>query len=334
MANFEDFLEMFNNEELDVKKYFGDYQVWFNLLNKRGLIDDIDPHNAGDGDVWQNDYFLWLYNNDKPKYYYWMNKIMGDVIVEDGKAFWQGDRSDLAQLFCDGRRYDMSQDTVEKILSHEGDIWDSYSNTTDDVYRDVIEELNSKNIERLKEYIIDELKGKRLSPETEEMESIATEQGHNDYWEMNTDVVARIIDDEESMNSLLDDELPDLRSELFSIHSNAYNSAYETSVYDEVFNELKEYFDMDNGKWVMVNHPYKQNTQIDKFRVPILNFEERINNYLYNNKDYGSRNTLEYYGSFIDTMAEENECLHAQPPDYPDHRLVDKNINEYFSDFI
>ena len=54
MANFEDFLEMFNNEELDVKKYFGDYQVWFNLLNKRGLIDDIDPHNAGDGDVWQN----------------------------------------------------------------------------------------------------------------------------------------------------------------------------------------------------------------------------------------------------------------------------------------
>jgi hypothetical protein len=31
-------------------------------------------------------------------------------------------------------------------------------------------------------------------------------------------------------------------------------------------------------------------------------------------------------------LSEHKDCLSVHAPDYPDSRLVDKNINEYFSD--
>jgi hypothetical protein len=33
-------------------------------------------------------------------------------------------------------------------------------------------------------------------------------------------------------------------------------------------------------------------------------------------------------------MKEDRDCLSAQAPDYPDSRKVDKNINEYFKEYI
>jgi hypothetical protein len=213
MASIEDFLEMFNNNDLDVEKYFGGYDVWFNMLKKRGLMGEVDPHNAAGSEVWQNEYFLWLYDNDRPNYYKWMQSILGDITVIDGKVYFEGDREDLARFFCDGSRYDMSRDTVEKILSGDGDIWDPYWDTTQDVYSDVIEELDKENLQTFKERIIEDLKGKQLSPETELMESIASEQGHDDYWELNTENVDIILKDSESMENLLDDELSDITSE-------------------------------------------------------------------------------------------------------------------------
>ena len=103
-----DFLEMFNNGELDVVKYFNDYETWFSILEKRGLMDEIDPHNASNSEVWQNEYLLWLYENNKPLFYEWVEKFLGDIEIDKntGKTYWVGDREDLADLFCDGYRYD------------------------------------------------------------------------------------------------------------------------------------------------------------------------------------------------------------------------------------
>jgi hypothetical protein len=331
MASIEDFLEMFNNGDLDVPKYFGDYSVWFNVLKKRGLMDEIDPHNASDNEVWQNEYLLWLYDSNRENYYKWITQFLEDVIIEDGKAFWEGERSELSELFCDGSRYDMSRDTVSSILAGD-DVFEPYWDTTDDVYRDVIEELNKENLETFKERLLKELSNKQLSPETNEMELIASEQGHDDYWELTIQNVTRILDDEESMNSLLSDELSDIKSDLYSIHSNAYNSAYESEVYDDIFKELEDYFDTKNGKWSMVPHPYKKNTQIEKYRLPIHDLEGIINDYLYNNKGYGNQGTIEYWGSLIGIIKEEKDCLSVRSPDYPDSRKVDENINEYFKD--
>jgi hypothetical protein len=335
MYNLEDFLEAFNNGDLDVQKYFNDYETWFTILKRKGLFDEIDPHNASDHEVWQNEYLLWLYENDREKYYTWIQKLLGDIEIEEktNKAYWVGDREDLADLFCDNRRNDVSQDTIRSILSDDGDWWEPYWDTTNDVYRDVIEELTKENLEVLKEKIVSLLSGQKLSPETEEMELIAAEQGHKEYWEINNDSVLRIIDDKESMESLLDDELRELKSDLYSVHSNSLNSAMQDEVYDDIWNELSKYFE-GTGKWYSIPHPSKKDTQIQKFKVPINDFEGYVNDYLINNKGYGNSGTLEYHGSFLEILREGNDCLSVRFSDYPDPRKVDNNINSYFRDYI
>ena len=329
----EDFIEMFNDGDLDVKKYFNDYSTWFSILKKRGLMGEIDPKGR-DSEEWQNEYLLWLYDNDKENYYKWVPSLLNDIVIENGQVYLEvSDRGDLAQLFCDGHRYDLSRSTIEQILGNDPDVFEPYWDTTENVYRDVIEELTPENDKRLQEYIVENLKGKQISPETSVLEDIATEQGHPEYVEVTMENVKRIIDDEETMNQLLSDELSDLKSELYSIHSSSYNSAYEEEVYEEIWSELSKYF-VGQGKWVTRAHPYKKNTQIDYFKVPINDFEGYVNDYLSENKGYGNSGTLEYHGSFIGILKDWMDCLSAQSPDYPDSRKVDKNINSYFKDYI
>ncbi len=333
VMNIDDIIERFNNNDFDVETYFNDYETFFNMLKKRGRMGDIDPKNAADGGDWQNEYLLWLYDNDKENYYKWIQSLLDDVVIENGKAYLElSDRGDLARLFCKNDRNGLSRDTIEEILNGESS-WEPYYDTTDNVYRDVIEELTPENDKALQEYIVNDLKGEQISPETSELELIASEQGHPEYVEVNMENVKRIIDDEETMKELLDNQLGDLKSELYSIHSSSYNSAYEDELYNSIWNELKEYV-IGPGEWITKPHPYKKNTEIQYNKIPLTNFETDINDYLYNNKGYGNSGTLEYHGSFISIMAEDRDCLSVHTPDYPDFRKVDKNINMYFKDYI
>jgi hypothetical protein len=331
--NIDDIIEMFNNNDFEVERYFNDYETFFNMLKKRGRMGDIDPKNAADGGDWQNEYLLWLYDNDKENYYKWIQSLLDDVVIENGKAYLElSDRGDLARLFCKNDRNGLSRDTIEEILNGDSS-WEPYYDTTDNVYRDVIEELTPENDKTLQEYIVNDLKGEQISPETSELELIASEQGHPEYVEVNMENVKRIIDDEETMKELLNNQLGDLKSELYSIHSSSYNSAYEEELWKSIWNELQEYV-IGPGEWITKPHPYKKNTEIQYNKIPLTNFETDINDYLYNNKGYGNSGTLEYHGSFISIMAEDRDCLSVHAPDYPDFRKVDKNINEFFKDYI
>lgn len=331
--DFNDFIEKFNNNDLDVEKYFNSYQTFFNLLNKRGLMGEIDPKNSSNGEDWENEYILWLYENDRENYYKWIQTLLDDVIIENGEPFLEiHDRGNLAKLFCKNDRNGLSRDTIEEFLNGNSD-WEPYWNTTEDVYRDVIEELTPENDLSLQEYIVDTLSGLKIPSETEELELIASEQGHPDYVEVNMENAKRIIDDEETMKELLNDQLSDLKSNLYSIHSSAYNSAYESEIWSNIWSELGTYFE-GNGTFTMKPHPYKKNTEIEYFKIPIRNFETDINDYLFNSKNYGNSGTLGYHGSFIEIMAEDRDCLGVRVSDYPDSREVDKNINLYFKDYI
>jgi hypothetical protein len=331
--NIDDIIEMFNNNDFEVERYFNDYETFFNMLKKRGRMGDIDPKNAADGGDWQNEYLLWLYDNDKENYYKWIQSLLDDVVIENGKAYLElSDRGDLARLFCKNDRNGLSRDTIEEILNGDSS-WEPYYDTTDNVYRDVIEELTPENDKTLQEYIVNDLKGEQISPETSELELIASEQGHPEYVEVNMENVKRIIDDEETMKELLNNQLGDLKSELYSIHSSSYNSAYEEELWKSIWNELQEYV-IGPGEWITKPHPYKKNTEIQYNKLPLTNFETDINDYLHNNKGYGNSGTLEYHGSFISIMAEDRDCLSVRTPDYPDSRTVDKNINMYFKEYI
>jgi hypothetical protein len=131
------------------------------------------------------------------------------------------DRAELGET--DLNEVSLTKGYVEDILSGENDLY-LFDNTTDSVYRDVIEGLNPKNMKHLREYVIENLKGQKIETETIELEDIDREQGHPEYVTVDNPITAQtIIYDKDSMNYLLDTYLEDLKSEIESIHTNAYN---------------------------------------------------------------------------------------------------------------
>lgn len=324
--DIDEVIELFNDTELDVEKYFNDSETFFKIMDKRGRIDDLDLEN----NYMENDYLAYLSETNGEKFVEEVQKQISDVRFDGEVPVLQlNDASDLAKLFCVGRN-DISQDTIREILLGEAD-WDRYWDTTDDVYRDVIEELNEENLKYLYSYIIKNLEGVQIEPETELLEDITNVQ-NSEFVTVNEKNVESIVKDSETMGYLLDRDLSELDSELNSIHSNAYNMAYETAVFREVWGKLDEMFDVEKRKYIYKPHPYKKETQIEVLEIPIRNFYEPIRDYLYNNK--GTSQTLEYFGNFIDILDENGECLSVWAPDYPDSSEIDKNINEIFGDYI
>ena len=322
-------IEMFNDGDMDFIQYFSDIETFLKVVNKRGLLDELDPEGQL-AEHFQNELLLFYHEYDKEKFWQYILKFLGDVELVDGiPHIILNDRGELSKLFCDGNRYDVSQDTVESILTGEHDR-EFYYDSTDDVYRDVIQELTKENLKRLKEYIIQTLDGQQLPTNTEVLESIAQRE-NTEYVTVNESNIDEIVDDEETMNELMKDELNDLKSELYSIHSSAYNTAYEDELFEDIMGELSTYFG--DGEWVTRPHTYKKDTEVQKYKAPIHNFESNITDYLRQNKGY-SNGTLEYWGDYLGILKDQDECLSIRPPDYPDSRKVDKNINMYFNDYI
>jgi hypothetical protein len=326
--NWQEIISDFNDGDTWALKYFNnDYDDFFAVLKSKKLFHLLDPL-ANDSREWQNQYFIWTMENDKQEFYKYMNRILGDVqIDEKGDAYLiLDDRKELATLFCDSSR-DFSRDTIENILGEDNDWFEYYSETTDDVHRDVVEELNQENLKTLYKKIIDDLKNERVETETEELELIASEQGHPDYVEVNESNIARIVDDRDTFNELMKKYL-DIEGDLYRIHSDAYNSAYESQIYKNIMNELGDYFY--EGEWISSPHPYKKDTMKYQYKMKIKDFEGQIYDFLHNKYS----NAIEDEAYFIRILDENNDCLYPRISDYPDSREVDKNINMYFSDFF
>ena len=336
VMDINDIIEKFNNNDLNVEKYFNDYETFFNMLKKRGRMGDIDPNNADNGGYWQNDYLLWLYENDRENYYKWIQTLLNDVVIENGNAYLElSDRGDLARLFCKNDRNGLSRDSVESILNGDSD-WEPYYNTTDDVYSDVIEELTPENDKRLQEYIVNILEGQEVTGLSDELQLIASEQGHPDYVEVNMENVKRIVDDKESMNELLNGPLDELKSELFSIHSSAYNGAYQSEIYGLIWSELDIHF---VGRVIDEQTKIGETTKWLQY-VKIRDLQGNVEKFLSNRlgSEY-NEDKLDYEGSYTTMMKRlmddgEYDWLDFRIPDYPDYGLVTKDINDIFGDYI
>ena len=322
--DMQDLIDQFNNGETDfVENYFNDAETFFKVLYKRGLLDEVDTED------YQNELLLIYYEYEKEKFWEEVLKYLSDVELVNGKPYLiVSDRGELSELFCNGNRNTLSKDTIELILSGEyGNYgWNNYD-LTDNVYRDVIEELTKEKLLRLKEYIIKSLEGQKINPHTELLEDYSQQQGHPEYVTIDQSNIDQVVDDEKTMKELMDNELDELKGDLYNIYSDAYNSAYEEELIEDVLSELSTYFG--KGEWVLRPHTYKKNTEVENFRSPIHNFESNILDYL-KSRYY----TLEYFGSYLNMLKDSIDCLSVYPPDYPDSRKVDKNINEYFNDYI
>lgn len=330
--DFQEIIDDFNNGEFDAELFFGDWDTFFSVLDKRGLISQIDLENT---EV-QNSLLIWLHGRDRKRFHEFVVDKLSDVDMDENGVIYLDldDRSELSNFFCESSRNGLSKGYVEDILSGEGDFY-HYDNTTDSVYRDVIEGLNPKNMKRLREYVVENLKGQKIETGTIELEDIAREQGHPEYVTVDNPMTAQtIIDDKDSMKYLLETYLQELNDELMSIHINAYNQAYESETYENIFSELQEYIN-GNGEFYSRPHRFKKDTVTQRFRVPVAsNFDEIILDYLISNKNRGSRGLLEYWGDYIPIVQDEQDCLTVNSPDYPDFRKVEENINEIFTDYI
>ena len=332
--DFQKIIDDFNDGEFDAELFFGDWNTFFTVLDKRGLISQIDIENT---EV-QNSLLIWLYTRDRKRFLEFVEDKLSDIFVDENGVIYLdlNDRSELSNFFCESSRNGLSKGYVEDILSGENDLY-LFDNTTDSdsVYRDVIEGLNPKNMKHLREYVVENLKGQKIETGTIELEDIAKEQGHPEYVTVDNPITAQtIIDDKDSMKYLLETYLEELNNELMSIHNNAYNQAYDSELYGKIFSELQEYIN-GNGEYYSNPHRFKKDTMTQRFRVPVAsNFDEIILDYLISNKNRGSRGLLEYWGDYIPIVQDEQDCLTIFPPDYADYRQVEDNINEIFTDYI
>ena len=278
--------------------------------------------------------------NDREILKYCIAQLNDIEIKDDGYYLRITDKEDLGELFDNSGRDLSARDYVKAIFGEDN--WEHYSDTTDNVYRDVIEELNPENIERLKQHMLDVLTNWKIEVD-DDSPDLFNNYSEEGIFYLTPENVGDVIGDEESFMYLLDnDYLPDVTGDLYSIHSNAYNNAYESEIYNDAMSELETFFDVKSGKWdsrPTSNNPDKLiETYIIKFNPgevvnSIKKFVADTNNWGYyaNNLDYVT-SWLNMMNTFMDNGDES--WLDFRMPDYPDSGLVDKYINEIFPDYI
>jgi hypothetical protein len=331
-GDFDHLIDMFDSME-NILRFF----------HKKDLLQYIDPFDT-DVEDYQLEILNYLLNvvNDKKTLEYCVAQL-SDVIPQDGVYYIRvRDREDFAELFNDRGRDTTARDVAKAVLGEDNDMFERWGNTTDDIYRDVIEELNPENIERLKQNMLNQLTNWKIEID-DDSPDLFNNYSEDGIFYLTPENVGDVIGDEESFMYLINnDYLEDLESELYSIHTNAYNSAYETEVYNDVTTELGTFFDMKSAKWEAVPL-YKDATKLTEFYYVKFNPNElvgSIKKYVEDKNNWGySDNNLNYVSTWINMMNTfmdngDEPWLDFRIPDYPDGRLVDKYINEFFPDYI
>jgi len=341
--HLQEYLDEFNNGDIDyLLSIFGSMEQILTFFQKQKMLDDIDPFEDELSD-YQLEILNFLLNvlKNKETLRVCVSKLDDIVIKDDGYYLYVKDREDLAELFYGGGRDTSARDVAKMVLGEDMD-WDRWGNTTDDVYRDVIEELNPANIELLKKHMLDVLTNLKIEIDdlTPDLFNNYSEDG---IFYLTPENVGDVIGNEESFMYLIDnDYLGDLSGDLYGIHSNAYNSAYETEIYNSVMNELETFFDMKTAKWESIPSNYNPNKLIEHY---VLKFNPNevfnsISKYVADSGNWGYyANNLDYVTTWINMMNTfmdngDEPWLDFRIPDYPSSSLVDKYINEFFPDYI
>jgi hypothetical protein len=343
MSTWKEYIEELNSGDTDFLENFGgDVGLFVDLIIQKGLLKHLRVNQSMDAEV-ENKIVLAFYEHHMPSYLEFLQENLSDVELENRMFYFVGDSEDLSILFDEGRNT-LQKKTIEKILSGEGLDFEFFDYTTTDVYSEVVEELNTVNLNSLYEAVLHFSKDVEIEPSTELLELIAEEQGHPNFVIIDKNNVERIVEDKETFDSILNDELSELKGNLRSLHHSAYNSAYEDEVYESVWKELDKFFVTDQRKWVsvpMYTGPagsQKIARTIERIKLPIKDLPEIINDFLRWNIESTYPESVMYYGNYASILKfvvdESSDYLKVYPPDYPDSYKVDRNINEMFNDYI
>jgi hypothetical protein len=210
-------------DEIDIsyipdKEWKNDNEL-FDFIAENGFLEGIGYDDLED--TVKNYYLLWMMNKDtNSALKYICDDILTDVVIRDD-GFWLRlrDREELADFFRSSSRrsdYDL-QDIAKQVLGDGGLDYGWYSDTTDDVYRDVIEVLNEQNLHHLANYILENIGNRDLSTndyDSDFFEELAQVQARDGVFQITQDNVMSLIKDKESMEELMQKDLSDLEGEL------------------------------------------------------------------------------------------------------------------------
>jgi len=321
----------YNNGEIDilVKGIFNDdITLFYEYINRKGRFEDLD-FDTEETEDYINVYLFYLAGNYPEKFKKIAVETLNDIeINSDGELVYiASDYEDLASFFCEGR-YSLSRDSIEHILDDERDNFEFffYDDTTDDLYRDVVEDLTDENLQLLTKRLSNE--SPLIKPTTELLTKLASAQNNEGLLKINEENLDEILEDEKSTLSVLNQN-QDIKSDLYIIHNSAYNDAYFSEVRKNVLSGLGELFE-----GIPKRKPgfYNKKFYVE-IKVQENIFFEVLQNFLEQNRKWKNE-TLEKYGYFQAIFNENADCLSSFAPDYPDWSETKENINLIFSAYF
>ena len=287
-------------DKIDINQIPEDEFPKMEFLDSLGLLDNLEYSSVPDEH--SNKFLLYkLEKNPSETLNFICDKLLTDVELKgEGYYLKLKDREELSSFFKDYNRDTSPRDVVINIFNEDG--WDPYWDTTNDVYGDVIEILNAKNLDSLKSYILKEIGDKELSIE--------------DY-------------DTEFFDTISNEEL-------YSIQNNSYNAAYENEIYRSAMSELETLF-IGN---IIDDQSVKNGITHYTDYIQIRDFYNDVHKFLSTYEGSGfNEDNLDYHGSYTGIIThlmdeDQMEYLDFRIPDYPDGSVVDEYINDTFNDYI
>jgi hypothetical protein len=362
-----DLVDVFNNGDFyeDIEPYFNDVITFYKFIKKYGLLGELDLGQISHRD-WDDELIDFLdesgvLNNlsydDAPEelknvlllrkldedyegtILFIINNLLTDVeIRNDGFYLYLRGREELANFYCGSNRQSNGVRYVaEQVFSEDGLDYDLYDSNTKPY--ETVTELDDTNLTKLKDIIYKEVGNVELLLDdynSDFFESLSEEQGTPGYFRIRPEDLNDLLKDVDATNELFSNDLDDVGQELRSLYHNAENHAYESEIYELIYGGLDEFFE---GKIDEV--PIESNGKTRYFHyIKIRDFVKEIRNFLENNKgETYSDSFLEYYGTyseFLVGLINDGilECIDVRLPDYPDYSMTQKNINDYFNDYI
>lgn len=303
-----------------VKKVFNNnYISFYNFLDKKMDV-SMDYITDFFMEEIPNAYLQIMYSkNPESTIDYIVDEYLGDVRKEGDKYYMIMSRDDLSEFFDDSGRNSTARDVAKRVLSDEPSDW--YYDDTVEVST-TVDELDDGNFDNLVHKFFVQHEGEEYNGE------IITQEF------MKNTTPSELSD----MITKLDDEMA---SNLMNLYSIAENYAYEEEIYNMVHRELKDFLGTEKwGDYITSQIKKIDGTVVNReqFRLDVTNLLKRIIPEYIEMHLTEPDNQIEYQGNFEnvikDWFNETEDYLDFRVPDYPDYRLIGKQINDLYSDYI
>ena len=345
IINILNYIERGELETDDLERLFGSVKEFIDVVIENNLIGELDLTNVVYDD-YQN-YLLYKKVESDPSYVWTVVDSLSDIVKIGDIYYFDTSGEELSGFFSTGRN-DISQESIERIIegNYELGSWDA----TDDEYRDVYEQLKPENKKLVDVRIREELTEKgALDIESKLLEKIGLEQGRG-YVTLDDNIITRILEDDETMRYVINRELDDVRSDLYSTYYGCYEGVLTDNWYGDIMSELvgevidNTTFEEYSFKRNVYNKQTGKSEQRTKYarRYPVTDCVfSLVKDWIYEYKDSAwNDDTINYHGSYSSLLgAAIRSGLRSQLrlphlDDYADYYQVSRCVNENIGDYF